>query len=258
MSGMVREFVIPKVSINNTNNNREIEPLSYGYLKIFGDGYFKDKNKCYLSAIVAKIENENWNEYETWTGSKYAVISVINSELNFGTPVQFGDYYTVKLLDKEEYEEFEDKSMIDYGKKLYENFKAIHELAPYRIIGRKFSNEVKKDTGFPHYELLDEKEVECCSFDSLKDAAKFLFENEPEYYMGATIVQDCPSGESIIVPVPTFYERLYGKKDRVEVLEKIAEDNGWELDKSKFYPIKLFEEEVEENNCQIEKFDFEI
>ena len=56
---------------------------------------------------------------------------------------------------------------------------------------------------FPYYDVVDEKEWDITDAKSTQDCEKWLLENHPDYYMGCSIQQRCPSGDFLIMPAPS-------------------------------------------------------
>ena len=116
---------------------------------------------------------------------------------------------------------------------LYQRSWEMHTASPYKITGQLYEERPifeNWDTGkmFPFYRpikdskkewKLDPKEVFC-----VDEASKWLLKNHPDYWMGANIIQECPSGNTSMHDVPCakygagYYENYaaryrYAKKE---------------------------------------------
>ena len=102
---------------------------------------------------------------------------------------------------------------------LYINFKEMHRASPYRIVGRLYEespvfSDWDMEGCFPSYRPVPGSErewkLDIKEAASTNQAAEWLLENHPDYWMGANIIQDCPSGDFSMHAVPCIkYGRGY-------------------------------------------------
>jgi hypothetical protein len=92
----------------------------------------------------------------------------------------------------------------------------------FKIIGRKFGN-VKEDPSdiYSHYPETESKEF-LIEASNIADATKWMLLNYPDYYMGCSILSEDNSCFSY-VPVPDFYEEVFGDLDRKELISIVVE-----------------------------------
>ena len=94
---------------------------------------------------------------------------------------------------------------------LYSKFQELHRTSPYRIIGRLYEErpffaDWDKTKAYPSYSQVpgSEKEWKLGVEDavSIDEASEWLLKNHPDYWMGANIIQECPSGNFSMHAVP--------------------------------------------------------
>ena len=127
---------------------------------------------------------------------------------------------------------------------LYSKFQELHRTSPYRIIGRLYEErpffaDCDKTKAYPSYSQVpgSEKEWKLGVEDavSIDEASEWLLKNHPDYWMGANIIQECPSGNFSMHAVPGVE---YGRGNhetyaaRYRFAEKEAKRRGVKVGKS--------------------------
>lgn len=217
-------------------------PIKFGRLKVYGNGYEIPRDVLCVDVIAALVGKDD--EY-----ASYAVLD-INKYINRLTgeegKLRVGDYISVD----EDYETFlfEEpfyQEELDGIKEMYNAFVYMHTTAPYTVKGYRYSEEKDEVTG--RYKEIESVVLYEGQFDTLKSAEQWLFENYPSYYIGSSISQNCPSGSFSVCACPEYFESLYNTTDRTKILEHLAKENGWSLDKEALEARYVPEEEVFED-----------
>jgi len=193
-----------------------------------------------------------------WTGlvrvagceDDYVKLDILKTEMSeksnktFGRLPIEGDYHTHRFesLTIEELSKDDKDKCVEYAKA----FDDLHKNAPYKIIGRIFSEKPTfydwdDKKSFPRYKELEDlsKEWSVDSVHSLDDAEKWILQNHPDYYMGCSIVQNCPSGNFLASAIPCgeypqgMYETV---ENRREWAKKKAADFGVEVGPFEYNP----------------------
>lgn len=123
---------------------------------------------------------------------------------------------------------------------LLQRFDKLHAESPYIITSRLYSEtpsyyDFDKEHHFPTFEEVEGTDqvwdLRDKNITSLKDAENWLLKNHPDYWMGASITQDCPSGNFSMhaVPSPEYGDGAYMTyADRHRFAEAMAERRGIE------------------------------
>ena len=90
-----------------------------------------------------------------------------------------------------------------HAESLYSKFQELHRTSPYKIIGwlydtKPFFSDWDTRKEYPSYRLIPESKVEwrlkAKDATCIDNASEWLLKNHPDYWMGANIIQECPSG----------------------------------------------------------------
>lgn len=96
-----------------------------------------------------------------------------------------------------------------FAESLYSRFQELHRTSPYKIIGRLYDTnpffadwDTKK--AYPSYSPIPGSEIEWKLEEAtcIDEASEWLLKNHPDYWMGANIIQECPSGNFSMHAVP--------------------------------------------------------
>ena len=187
--------------------------------------YMGDKAKPYWEGLVRVHSYDN-----SYDSDGYIMFDILKTEMSeksnktFGRLPIEGDYSSHRLecISIKDLTDAEREQCKDYAKK----FDDLHANAPYKIIGRIFSDkptyyEWDDEKKYPRYNELENlsKEWTVDEVHSLQDAEKWLLSNHPDYYMGCSIVQNCPSGNFLASAVPCgeypkgMYETIENRRD---------------------------------------------
>jgi hypothetical protein len=82
----------------------------------------------------------------------------------------------------------------------------------------------------PSDEYSQYKELETVEFlveaNDINEAEKWMLLNHANYYMGCTIeCKDMSNHDFVCVPVPSYYEEIYGDLDRDELVSIVAKQS---------------------------------
>ncbi len=146
----------------------------------------------------------------------------------FNKSPEFGSYVNVEGFNFSGYEEI-DETHPSYQElvSLREKFKDLHENAPYVIHGAIFSEVAKYSPSdvkhrWPRFDQIASKEwFPGEEVKSIEDAEKWLLKNHPDYYMGFSASQQCPSGSVVLNPHPCV-EYPTGMFETLENRQKYA------------------------------------
>ena len=169
-----------------------------------------NKNVPYFKGIVSI--NQPYARDEGYHSFAVLRVDEFNTDGNMHKrPYEMGSYVSVRSDDISLYEPIKEGdafALYNECQQLQSDFNAIHSNASWHVSGRVYSETPKyydydKRRMFPYYDVVDEKEWDITDAKSTQDCEKWLLENHPDYYMGCSIQQRCPSGDFLIMPAPS-------------------------------------------------------
>ena len=221
---------------------------------------FKDKELLYDARIFAEDTNavkpyltalvdEKIDPGEMMSCRILKVISEDEKNKTYGRVEGFGDY---KAYERDDVWLIKDENMMSSTElveadRLKKEFEDLHMNAKYHITGRMYCETPSfyawdQEGQYPYFEIEDEKKFVCPdNVKSIEDAQVWLLKEHPEYYMGCSIVQDCPSGNFCMTAVPSSeypkgtYETIgnrlgYAKNELERLTGKLARETKSDIE----------------------------
>ena len=197
------------------------------------DGKEANSADPYLEALVKETQkSEPGDEHY-----HYKVLKILEEDenaLTLGRIPEFGDYINPRMSCTEilKTQEMLTNEEILEADGLLEEFDNLHKKAPYHIHGI-FCTEVDDMSA----KIIEERDFDVPSeINSLEKAEIWLINNHPDYHMGCSISQDCPSGNFMATAIPCaeydekHYKTWEGRRDyaekRLQELWKKVEDKS--------------------------------
>ena len=199
----------------------KFEPGEFAHLRFRDDNFCQDAE--YYGAPLPEPHTDCYAKFVRVDepGTEYARemydilhVNSSNPDLKMGRGLQDGDYYSTsgKYKEMAPLSEAEREKCKEWEKE----FDAMHERADYDITGTLYSVEPTyydwdKEHHFPNFAEIDKKIWEHIPVKSIDDAKRWVLENYPDYYMGMSASQNCPSGNFMMGAVPCieYGENMY-------------------------------------------------
>lgn len=199
----------------------KFEPGEFAHLRFRDDNFCQDAE--YYGAPLPEPHTDCYAKFvridepgTEYSREMYDILHVnsSNPDLKMGRGLQDGDYYSTsgKYKEMAPLSEAEREKCKEWEKE----FDAMHERADYDITGTLYSVEPTyydwdKEHHFPNFAEIDKKIWEHIPVKSIDDAKRWVLENYPDYYMGMSASQNCPSGNFIMGAVPCieYGENMY-------------------------------------------------
>lgn len=188
------------------------------YAKITLRDMRDDMASPYYKGYVALVDKPGYRdgEYDEYYRLKNLKTDLADHRLTMGgRDYVNGDWMSV-YEDNLFVDEVITKDHPEYAKcqALEKQFDDMHAQAPYEIRGVVYDvtptyYDWDKDRIHPNYECIEEKTWNPKDVHSLEDCEKWILKNHPDYYMGYSAQQKCPSGDFCCGAIPSAYGREY-------------------------------------------------